>query len=73
MKTTQVLSLYTYLHLKLAKMLYFSFYLICFFFNKNRRTRGQNRFCPEAGDGGEMMEREMAQIMYTHVIVKMIK
>jgi hypothetical protein len=34
METTQGISLYSYLHLKLAKMLCFSFDLTCFFFNK---------------------------------------
>jgi hypothetical protein len=33
-----------------------------FFLLQNQRTRGQNRFCLEAGAGGEV-----AQIMYEHV------
>jgi hypothetical protein len=53
-------SLYSYLHLKLAKTLCVSFYRLCFFLQQNQRTRGQNRFCPEVGGG-------VAQIMYTHV------
>jgi hypothetical protein len=31
------------------------------------RTRGQNRFCPEAGGGSEGGVGEVSQIMYTHV------
>jgi hypothetical protein len=34
------ISLYSYLHLKLAKTLCFSFYLICFFFNKIGEQEG---------------------------------
>jgi hypothetical protein len=34
METTQGIYLYSYLYLKLAKMLYFSYYLLCIFFNK---------------------------------------
>jgi hypothetical protein len=47
METTQGISLYSYLHFKLAKMLYFSFYLM-FFLQQNWRTAGQNRFSLEA-------------------------
>jgi hypothetical protein len=32
---------------------------------QNQRTRGQNRFCPEAGMGS--MGGVVAQTMYTHV------
>jgi hypothetical protein len=42
-----------------------------FFLQQNQRTRGWNRFCPEAGRGrGKELGRprqEVAQIMYTHV------
>jgi hypothetical protein len=37
----------------------FSYYLLCFFFNKVRE--GLNRFCLEVG------REEVTQIMYTHV------
>jgi hypothetical protein len=40
------ISLYSYLYLKLVKMLHLSYYLLCFLFNKNWRRR-QNRFCLE--------------------------
>jgi hypothetical protein len=56
-----VVSLHSYLYPKLAKMPCFSFYLTCFFLQRNQRTRGQNRFCLEVGGG------EGAQTMYTHV------
>jgi hypothetical protein len=59
------ISLYNYLHLKLAKTLCFSFYPSCFFFNKI--TRGWNRFCKSQGRG------EMAMCIHMKVNVKMIK
>jgi hypothetical protein len=34
---------------------------------KNQRTRGQNKFCPKAGEGGREGKGEVAQTMYTHV------
>jgi hypothetical protein len=34
METTQGISLYSYFYLKLAKILCFSYYLLCFFFYK---------------------------------------
>jgi hypothetical protein len=42
--------LYSYLHLVIAKMLCFSFYLSCFL-QQNQRTRGRNRSCLEAREG----------------------
>jgi hypothetical protein len=54
------ISMYSYLYLKLAKMLSF---LLCLMFSlqQNWRTRGWNRFCQEAGGGEEI------QKMYSHV------
>jgi hypothetical protein len=47
------ISLYSYLHLKLAKTLCLSYYLLCYLFNNIREEgktgsawRGQNRFLP---------------------------
>jgi hypothetical protein len=40
------ISLYSYLYLKLAKMLCLSYYCLCLLFNKI--GGGQNRFCLEA-------------------------
>jgi hypothetical protein len=57
------ISLYSYFYLKLAKTVCFSYYLLCFLFNKIGGTKGKNRFCLGAGRGGE----GVAQIMYTHV------
>jgi hypothetical protein len=34
-----------------------------FFHQQNQRSRGQNKFCPQAGGGGG----KVSQIMYTHV------
>jgi hypothetical protein len=58
METTQGISLYNYLHLKVAKML---FLLLSFMFclQQYQRTRRQNRLCKGWG--------EVVQIMYTHV------
>jgi hypothetical protein len=47
METTQGISLYSYLHLKLAKMLFFLF-ILCFFFNKIREQEGRT---DSAGEG----------------------
>jgi hypothetical protein len=65
------ISLYSYLYLKLAKMLWLSYYLLCFLFNKigeksrtgsawkGRKWRGERA----GGDQGE----EKAQTMYAHM------
>jgi hypothetical protein len=45
-------------------MLCLSYYLLCFFLLQNWRTRGQDRFCPEADGKGEV-----AQIMYIHMSI----
>jgi hypothetical protein len=55
------ISLYSYLNLKLAKVLSFLFSLM-FSLQQNWRTRGQNRFYLEGEGGGEV-----AQAMHTHV------
>jgi hypothetical protein len=62
METTVGISLYSYLHLKLAKMLCFSYYLLCFFFNKIREHEGGTGSAQRRGGEGNV-----AQIMYTHV------
>jgi hypothetical protein len=49
-ETTQGISLYSCLHLKLAKTPCLSFYLICFFLQQNWRTRWRKRFFPEVGE-----------------------
>jgi hypothetical protein len=40
METTQGISQYSYIHLKLAKTLCSSYYLLCFFFNKIGEQEG---------------------------------
>jgi hypothetical protein len=40
METTQGISLYSYLYLKLAKMTCFSYYRLCLFFNKIGEQEG---------------------------------
>jgi hypothetical protein len=62
MEATQRISLYSYLHLKLAKTL---LYLLSykFFLQQNQRTRGWNRYSLTYWG----REEKVAQIMYTHV------
>jgi hypothetical protein len=56
------ISLYSYLYLKLAKMLCFSYYLICFLFNKIRK--GAEQVLPGTeGVGAEGRDGTM----YAHV------
>jgi hypothetical protein len=50
METTQAISLYSYLYLKLAKIPCFS-YRLMFSHLQNHRTGGWNRFCLESGQG----------------------
>jgi hypothetical protein len=47
MKTTQRISLYSYLYLKLAKITHFSYYRLCFFLLQKQRRAEQVR-----GQGG---------------------
>jgi hypothetical protein len=63
METTQGISLYGYLHLKLAKTLCFSYYLLCFFLYKIREQG--SRTGSAWGWRGEW--EKVAQIMHTHV------
>jgi hypothetical protein len=44
METIQGIFLYIYLYLKLAKTPYFSYYLLCFFFNKIEEQGGRIGF-----------------------------
>jgi hypothetical protein len=54
METTQGISLYSYLHLKLGNTLCFSFYLICFFFNKiGEQESGIDSAQRQGGGGGK--------------------
>jgi hypothetical protein len=59
MITTLGISLDSYVYLKLAKTLCFSYYLLCFLFNKIREQE-QNKFCLGVQGLGR-------QITYTHV------
>jgi hypothetical protein len=54
------ISPYSYLYLKLAKMLCFSYYLLCFLFNKIVYSGGTGA----SQNGGW---DKVAQTMYTHV------
>jgi hypothetical protein len=56
METTQGISLYTYLYFKVAKTPGFSYYLLCFFFNRIGEQEGRTG---SAGARG-------VQIMYTY-------
>jgi hypothetical protein len=61
MEATLGISLYCYFYLKLAKTLCFSYYLLCFLFNKIEQEGGTGSAQKRGGVG------EVAQIMYTHV------
>jgi hypothetical protein len=54
------ISLYSYLYLRLAKMLCLSYYLLCFHFNKIKEEEGRTGSAWKRGWG-------RTQIMYTHV------
>jgi hypothetical protein len=61
METTQGISLYTYLYLKLAKTLCFSYFL-CFFFYKIREKKGRTGSAWRVGSGRETQgEGEVAE------------
>jgi hypothetical protein len=49
METTQKICLYSCLHVKMAKMLCFSYYLFCFLFNKIREQEGGTGSAPRLG------------------------
>jgi hypothetical protein len=69
MEATLGIFLYTYLYPKLAKMLCFSYYVLCFLFNKIREE-GRTGFAWKLGDGRErevVVGGEMAQKMYAHM------
>jgi hypothetical protein len=57
------ISLYSYLYLKLAKMLCSSYYLLCFLFNKIGEQEGRTGCAEKRRGGGE----KVAQAMYIHV------
>jgi hypothetical protein len=57
--TTQGISLYSYPHLEVAKMPCFSYYLLCFFFNKFGEQEG--------GTGSARWGGGSDAIMYTHL------
>jgi hypothetical protein len=57
METTQGISLYSYLYLKLTKILCFSSYVICFFFYRIReQERGTGSAQRQWGFGGRLWE-----------------
>jgi hypothetical protein len=62
------ISLYSYLYLKLAKMLWF-YYLLCFLFNKIGEKDRRSAWKPGVGGKGRSggQAGEMAQIMYAHM------
>jgi hypothetical protein len=61
MEATLGISLYSYLYLKLGKMLCLSYYLLCFLFNKTGEQEGRTVTAWKGGWG------EVAQTMCTHV------
>jgi hypothetical protein len=67
METMLGISLYSYLYLKLAKMLCLSYYLLCFLFNKIREQEGRTGSARKGGSRRCWEEREVNEKMYTHV------
>jgi hypothetical protein len=61
MVTTLGISLHSYIYLKLAKSLCFSYYLLCFLFNKVGEQESLTGSAQKWGVG------KVTQIMYTHV------
>jgi hypothetical protein len=65
------ISLYSYRHLKLAKILCLSYYHLCLLFNKLGEEGRIGSAWKQGGWGregeGSRKEREMAQTMYTHM------
>jgi hypothetical protein len=64
-ETTQGISLYSYLYLRLAKTLFFSYNLLCFLFNKIGEKEGGKGSAQKWEGGGKCGAG--AQLMYTHV------
>jgi hypothetical protein len=74
MEATLGISLYSYLYLKLAKMLCLSYYLLCF--SSTKLENRAEQVLPESkGEGESVRERgqsrgrgvEVTQTMYTHM------
>jgi hypothetical protein len=63
MEASLGISLYSYLYLKLAKMLCLSYYLLCFLFNKIGEQEDRTGSAWE----WKWVCGEVAQTMYTHV------
>jgi hypothetical protein len=61
MEATLGISVYSYLYLKLAKMLCLSYYLLCFLFNKIREQKGRTGSAQKWGLG---MGRWSKQCIY---------
>jgi hypothetical protein len=67
METKLGISLYSYLYLKLAKMLCLSYYLLCFLFNKIREQEARTGSARKGGSRRCSEEGEVNEKMYTHV------
>jgi hypothetical protein len=57
-RTTLGISLYSYLYLKLAKMLYLFYYLLCFLFNKIREQEGETSSAWKWEQGGRKVPKQ---------------
>jgi hypothetical protein len=65
-ETMLIISVYSYLNLKLAKMLCLSYYLFCFLFNNIGKV-GRTGSAWKQGVGGNEGGGEMAQTIYVHI------
>jgi hypothetical protein len=64
MEATLRISLYSYAYTKLAEILYLSYYLIWFFFNKIGAEEGR-QVLPGSGDLGEVVMQGGTNNVYT--------
>jgi hypothetical protein len=67
MEAMIVISLYSYLYLRLAKMICLSYYLLCFLFHKIGEQDGRKGSVQKWGGGEDRGRGEVSQTMYTHV------
>jgi hypothetical protein len=67
METKLGISLYSYLYLKLVKILCLSYYLLYFLFNKIRDQEGRTGSDRKGGSRRCWEEGELNEKMYTHV------
>jgi hypothetical protein len=66
-EATLGISPYSYIYLKLEKMLCLSYYLLCFLFNRIQEEEGRTGSAQKRVGVGNKRRGDVAQTMYTHV------